>query len=108
VTFVIGRPENAAILAAVGSGDVIAGIEARDWLPDLLPAWNYEVALVFTLANASLPAPTPEVRIASLDEIMRSVTDPELLQELQAAAAFTEIAASFRERAPGVVLLRQR
>jgi len=32
VTFVIGRPDPSAVMAAVGTGDLIAGVEARDWL----------------------------------------------------------------------------
>lgn len=100
VTFVIGRPDPSAVRAAVGSGDLIAGIEARDWLVDLLPEWNCEAAPVFTLARPALPAPSPAVRMVSLEDIISSVDDADLLEELQAAAAFTEIAASFEDGRP--------
>lgn len=100
VTFVIGRPDPSAVLAAVGTGDLIAGIEARDWLTGLLPEWTCEIAPVFTLARPDLPPPSPGVRIVSLAEITRSVDDAELLEELEAAAEFTEIAASFEDGRP--------
>lgn len=100
VTFVIGRPDPSAVLAAVGTGDLIAGVEARDWLTGLLPEWTCEIAPVFTLVQPSLPPPTPEVRIVSLAEITRSVDDAELLEELEAAAEYTEIAASFEDGRP--------
>ena len=104
VAFVIGRPSPDAVLQAVDSGDVIAGIEARAWLSEILRGWTVETAAVLTAGSPRLKPQTPHVRMVTLSEIEASVEDAELLGEVQAAAEFTEIAASFEDGRRALIL----
>ena len=100
--FVIGRPADAEVLAAIqgNRGDLIAGAEHGDWLSVLLPDWSREIAIVHRGDRLTLALPEGETRIVDLAEIEASVDEPDLLEELRAAASFTEIAASFSEGRP--------
>lgn len=95
--FVVGRPSDEAVLAAVAGskGDLIAGSEATAWLAELLPGWDFERAVLYRAANLNLPDLDGDVRLVDMSTIERFVAEPDLLEELRDAADYTEIAASF-------------
>jgi GNAT superfamily N-acetyltransferase len=104
--FVVGTPAPGAVEAAIQQnehgGSIIATQEQASWLVDLLPGWTRTRIIVYTLPHLH--------RLPSVDDGMVTFLDPrtlpqlalpsDLREELEAAANFTQIAATFVAQQP--------
>lgn len=106
VAYVIGEPATKAIINAVenfhAEGVLIAPQEQYERLTPLLPAWTAERIFVYTLKDTQ-HLPYDErilVRFLEPADLIGAEIDPELLEELHAALAYTPILAIFVEAHP--------
>jgi GNAT superfamily N-acetyltransferase len=106
LVFIIGKPENAAVRAAIRDCkpgcEVIAPPEASAWLQELLPGWQRERILVHTLSDAQhLPAiPAGAVRFLDPGVLSRLALPDYLREELVSGAQWSPTAAAFIDEQP--------